>query len=1100
MAGEPPLQVLPLSAKTDRALADLVERYRRRFAEASDDEVADICYTAAVGRAHFPRRAVFVASTAREFEEKLAGRGPERAALQRPARDLVDAYLSGADVDWTALDRGRPCVRVDAPTYPFERERHWVDEPATVRIGAQPIAVETPPPAGLRFGVMFFNGTEARDGSDSYRLLLEVARFADAHGFSSVWLPERHFTGFGSLYPNPATIHAALARETRHVRLMAGSVVLPLHNPLRVAEEWAVVDNLSGGRVGMSFASGWNPDDFALNPGVYASRRDELFRGVDLVRRLWRGETVTATSGTGAEIDVRTFPTPVQRELPLWVTAAANPETFTRAGAAGAHLLTHLLDHDVDELAGKIALYRRARAEHGHDPEAGQVTVMLHTFLGTTIDGVHAKVRGPYTQYLKDNIHLLKGLAANRGSGADVDSLSPADLDGFVSFLYGRFFSTRALLGTVDSCAPLVERLAAIGVDEIACLLDFGPSTDDVLEQMPRLAELAATVRTAEGARTPAAIGGAAPRAAEVDLDAALYDVAWKEVEIARHGGARAATVRWAVVDEGGELGRLFGDTLGAAGASCFVADAVALDTSEGAQAVAASFVAGGCREVLCTWHLALGDDDAEGLERSLMRATRLVQALARQPAAHPPRLWFLTRGAADAPAQAGLRGFVKVLPIEQLALWGGLVDLDPSAPTARSTSHVLDVVMHEGREDQVAIRGDQILAARLSKVAPERPPRQEWRCRADAAYLVTGGFGGIGIEAARWLASKGAAHVVLAGRHAKPVSIDGVEIERAEIDVADLAAFGAWIAARRDEGRPPIRGVVHAAGVWRDCPVADLDADTLHAVLAPKVSGTLALDAAFPPGALDFFVAFSAFSSMLPAEGQGNYAAANAFMDAVMARRRARGDRAVAVNWGPWSEVGFATTDYGRRAHQRLGSLGITRLTPAQGWALVDRFIAGDRTAVGVMPVDWRTLFRADPNARLSPLLGDLAAEFAGGAGADDQGAGALAASLASLESTGQIAALESALTAIVAGVMRIGPGDVDRATPLTDLGLDSLMAVEIKNRLQHDVGVSVPLVRLLEGPSVAGLAADLLAAVKVAQLAAGASSSTERFEEIEI
>ena len=112
----------------------------------------------------------------------------------------------------------------------------------------------------------------------------------------------------------------------------------------------------------------------------------------------------------------------------MWVTAAASPRTFERAGAIGANLLTHLLDHNVDELAAKVSAYRGERAAHGHDPDAGQVTVMLHTFLGSDIASVHAIVREPYCRYLKENIHLLKGLAVHRGSQADVTRLSSADL------------------------------------------------------------------------------------------------------------------------------------------------------------------------------------------------------------------------------------------------------------------------------------------------------------------------------------------------------------------------------------------------------------------------------------------------------------------------------------------------------------------------------------------------------------------------------------------------------------------------------------------------------------------------------------------------
>src|SRR5687768_15291643 len=183
----------------------------------------------------------------------------------------------------------------------------------------------------LQFGLMFFGGDDSL-GGDKYRLLIEAARFADSHGFSCIWLPERHFINFGCLYPNPAVLHAALARETTRIRLRAGSVVMPLQNPIRVAEEWAVVDVLSGGRVDLSFASGWHPDDFALAPEKYADRKGEMLRGIEAVRQLWRGEPIGATSGNGQQIEIRTYPSPLQPKLNVWLTAAGNPETFEKAG------------------------------------------------------------------------------------------------------------------------------------------------------------------------------------------------------------------------------------------------------------------------------------------------------------------------------------------------------------------------------------------------------------------------------------------------------------------------------------------------------------------------------------------------------------------------------------------------------------------------------------------------------------------------------------------------------------------------------------------------------------------------------------------------
>ncbi|HVC19686.1 MAG TPA: MupA/Atu3671 family FMN-dependent luciferase-like monooxygenase [Vicinamibacterales bacterium] len=371
---------------------------------------------------------------------------------------------------------------------------------AGARVARVPARTAAPPRSGagrgpVDLGIMFFNGSETPDQRQQYRLVIEAARFADRHGFSSVWVPERHYTAFGGLYPNPSVLQAALARETRRLRLMAGSIVLPLHHPLRAAEDWALVDNLSGGRVGLSLASGWNPDDFAMAPERYADRHEMVFRGLEVLRQLWRGEMVDAQSGSGRSIRIRTYPTPVQRELPVWVTAAGNPRTFARAGEAGAHLLTHLLDQDVEALAGKLAVYREARARAGHDPDTGRVTVMLHTFLGDEVDVVREQVRQPYCEYIKANIGLLKGLAFSRGSDIDLASLSPQDLDEFVGFLYDRFFSTRALLGTPDSTVGLVQALHEAGVDELACLIDFGPPADLVLDSLPHLARLHERVR-----------------------------------------------------------------------------------------------------------------------------------------------------------------------------------------------------------------------------------------------------------------------------------------------------------------------------------------------------------------------------------------------------------------------------------------------------------------------------------------------------------------------------------------------------------------------------------------------------------------------------
>src|SRR5262249_14412230 len=156
------------------------------------------------------------------------------------------------------------------------------------------------------------------------------------HGFEAVWTPERHFHAFGGLFPNPSVMSAALAAVTERVKIRAGSVVLPLHHPIRIAEEWSLVDNISQGRVGVAFASGWHADDFVFSPDSYADRKEKTFQGVELVKRLWRGEPAKVPGGAGNLVEVKIFPTPIQKELPIWITAAGTPDTFVKAGEIGA--------------------------------------------------------------------------------------------------------------------------------------------------------------------------------------------------------------------------------------------------------------------------------------------------------------------------------------------------------------------------------------------------------------------------------------------------------------------------------------------------------------------------------------------------------------------------------------------------------------------------------------------------------------------------------------------------------------------------------------------------------------------------------------------
>ena len=349
---------------------------------------------------------------------------------------------------------------------------------------------------------LFMWGNDDAPGRDKYRLMIEGAKFFDRNGFEAVWTPERHFHAFGGPYPNPSVTGAALASVTERIGIRAGSCVSPLHHPIRIAEEWAVVDNLSNGRVALAFASGWQLNDFVLQPENYAQNKNVMLEQIDQVRRLWRGEKMAFRNPNGEEVAVQTLPRPVQAELPFWITTAGNTETYRRAGALGANVLTHLLGQTVEEVGEKIALYRRARAEAGHDPATGQVTLMLHTFVGDNDDLVRDVVCQPLKNYLRSSFKLMVQLAGSiaifkhpdgkpvNPEEAALRNLSEAETEAMLDVAFERYFETSGLFGTPATCARMVKRCYEAGIDEIACLLDFGIPTRQILESLDHLNSL----------------------------------------------------------------------------------------------------------------------------------------------------------------------------------------------------------------------------------------------------------------------------------------------------------------------------------------------------------------------------------------------------------------------------------------------------------------------------------------------------------------------------------------------------------------------------------------------------------------------------------
>lgn len=350
----------------------------------------------------------------------------------------------------------------------------------------------------MQLSLMLFAGALASTAWKQYEIAIELAEFADREGLAGIWFPERHFTSFGGPYPNPMLILAAVASRTQRLTLRSGSLVAPLHEPIRLAEELAMLDQLSGGRIEAAFASGWHPNDYAFHPERYERRRELMFESIDLLAKLWRGDSYDVCSGLGEQVRIRTHPRPVQSRLQVWIAAALNPETFRSAGERGEHVLTHVLDGNLKLLADNIALYRRQREAAGHDPQTGRVALMLHTFLGEDEAEVAATVRGPYGDYLKSIVPMAQGLATARARNVDMRKLNARQIAQFVNCHYDRAVRGLSLIGTPSAAHETLNAMSDLGIDEVACLVDFGVDGRHVLAQLPYLASLQASLRANE--------------------------------------------------------------------------------------------------------------------------------------------------------------------------------------------------------------------------------------------------------------------------------------------------------------------------------------------------------------------------------------------------------------------------------------------------------------------------------------------------------------------------------------------------------------------------------------------------------------------------
>jgi NAD(P)-dependent dehydrogenase (short-subunit alcohol dehydrogenase family)/acyl carrier protein len=510
--------------------------------------------------------------------------------------------------------------------------------------------------------------------------------------------------------------------------------------------------------------------------------------------------------------------------------------------------------------------------------------------------------------------------------------------------------------------------------------------------------------------------------------------------------------------------------------------------------------VKGGCAGVVYLWGLdarVSEDASAEALQHAVLEASgsalHLVKALAGRSGSAAP-LWLVTGGAQSvkeerpALAQAPLWGLGRVIDLEHTELRCSRVDLDPE--DLEGSSRLLYAELgRDGSlpEREVAFRGGVRLCPVLRRDKGARGGT--FKPRPDATYLITGGMGGLGLEVARWLVEQGARHLVLVGRRAPSDSTServraleqaGARVTLASADVSREAEV-ARLLQQLDAESPPLRGIVHAAGVLSDGALLQQDLERFERVMAPKVAGAWNLHRLTEGRALDFFVLFSSASATLGSPGQGNYAAANAFLDALAHERRARGLVARSLDWGPWAETGMVGAADGHVA-RALERRGVRPLPTPQALALLGEALAGGRPQVALLSIQWPVyleglgaLGRSSFYEALAPAR---AAESRGlGPQSQTQSRHPLAERLLAALPNEREEVLATSLQQEVSRILRLDASTaVDWRQGFAELGMDSLMAIELRNVLQKGLGRSIPATVALDHPTVDFLVRHLL------------------------
>ena len=462
-----------------------------------------------------------------------------------------------------------------------------------------------------------------------------------------------------------------------------------------------------------------------------------------------------------------------------------------------------------------------------------------------------------------------------------------------------------------------------------------------------------------------------------------------------------------------------------------------------------------------------------------------LVQALVQTQQQQMPPLWVVTQGAmsvgTDRAAvqvqQTPVWGLGRVVALEHPELQCRLLDLEPNTKEEELVQLLDQELISLDDENQIAYRQGQRRVARLVRRQTTTEQQQEITIIPEGSYLITGGLGALGLQLAKWLADKGAKHLVLTGRR-KPSQTAQQTITQLEQAGVQVSVLLGDIAVKQDAASiveqvkaslPPLRGVIHSAGVLDDGVLQQMNWERFTKVLAPKVQGAWNLHQLTQELPLDFFVCFSSAASLLGSAGQGNYAAANAFLDGLADHRRALGLPGLSVNWGAWGEGGMAA----RLADQfqsRIRSLGMSSIPPEQGLQILDQLLGQSATLVGVFPVNWSQFATQLPAGMKMPVL---EAFIDSQSVAKETQTNEFLAQLKAAKASDRPQLMTNYLQGVVGKLLGFPDSQMlDPQLGFFEMGMDSLLALELRNLLQTSLGCALSATILFEFSNIESLA----------------------------